>query len=156
MNIVPTNTPYNSLILKKNITSLQNSYKFLSIDTIGKSVLNNEIYAIRLGNGPNNIFYSGSFHANEWITSVLLMHFVEEYCNAYASNSSILGYSISKLFNSTSIYIAPMVNPDGIDLINGNLNKNTVFYKNVLKISRKFNNIPFPNRLEIKYSSVRT
>ena len=78
MNIVPTNTPYNSLILKKNITSLQNSYKFLSIDTIGKSVLNNEIYAIRLGNGPNNIFYSGSFHANEWITSVLLMHFVEE------------------------------------------------------------------------------
>lgn len=117
MNIVPTNTPYNSLILKKNITSLQNFYKFLSIDSIGKSVLNNEIYAIRLGNGPNNIFYSGSFHANEWITSVLLMHFVEEYCNAYASNSSILGYSISKLFNSTSIYIVPMVNPDGIDLI---------------------------------------
>ena len=50
----------------------------------------------------------------------------------------------------------PMVNPDGIDLINGNLKKNTVFYKNVLKISRKFNNIPFPNRLEIQYSSVRT
>ena len=115
MNIVPTNTPYNSLILKKNITSLQNFYKFLSIDSIGKSVLNNEIYAIRLGNGPNNIFYSGSFHANEWITSVLLMHFVEEYCNAYASNSSILGYSISKLFNSTSIYIVPMVNPDVIE-----------------------------------------
>lgn len=156
MNIVSTNIPYNSLILKKNITSLQNSYKFLSIDTIGKSVLNNDIYVIRLGNGPNNIFYSGSFHANEWITSVLLMHFVEEYCNSYVSNSSILGYSIPKLFNSTSIYIVPMVNPDGVDLINGNLSKNSIFYKNALKISKKFNNIPFPNRLEIKYSSAQT
>ena len=148
MNIVPTNTPYNSLILKKNITSLQNSYKFLSIDTIGKSVLNNEIYAIRLGNGPNNIFYSGSFHANEWITSVLLMHFVEEYCNAYASNSSILGYSISKLFNSTSIYIVPMVNPDGVDLVTGNISKTSSAFLTARNISNNFSDIPFPSRLE--------
>ena len=148
MNIVPTNIQYNSLILKKNIISLQNSYKFISVDSIGKSIFNNDIYAIRLGNGTNKIFYSGSFHANEWITSVLLMHFVEEYCNAYASNSSILGYSISKLFNSTSIYIVPMVNPDGVDLVTGNISKTSSAFLTARNISNNFSDIPFPSRLE--------
>ena len=92
-----------------------------------------------------NHTYPFSIHANEWITSVLLMKFIENYCDAYVSNSSLYGYPIRQLFNSTSIYIMPMVNPDGVDLVNGYINQNSTAYRNAVTISSRFSNIPFPS-----------
>ena len=111
----------------------------------GKSVLNNDIYAIKLGTGPYSVFYSASFHANEWITSILLMHFIEDYCKSFVSNSSLLGYNIKKIFYSSSIYIVPMVNPDGVNLVTNLYNKESSEYNTVFNISKKFDQIPFPN-----------
>lgn len=144
LNIVPTNVLYNYELLKENINSLHKKYNFLDISSIGNSILGKNIYAIKLGSGIKKVFYCGSFHANEWITSVLLMYFIEDYCNCYISNSLLFGYSIQELFNSSSIYIVPMVNPDGVDLVTKSLNIEYPSYKDALKISKKFNNIPFP------------
>ena len=145
MNIVPTNVLYNSYLLRQSLILLNQTFPFLNIQVVGKSVLGNNIYVVKLGNGPNKVFYSASIHAQEWITSVLLMKFIENYCDAYVSNSSLYGYSIRELFNISSIYVMPMVNPDGVDLVNGNINKNSVFYKNAVNISNNFPQIPFPS-----------
>lgn len=114
MRIVPTNLYYNSNILRRNLTLLLRQYPFINVQTVGTSVLNKNIYVIKLGNGTKNVFYSASIHANEWITSTLLMKFVEDYCIAYVNNTNLYSYSIRELFNSCSIYIMPMVNPDGV------------------------------------------
>ena len=148
MRIVPTNLYYNSNILRRNLTLLLRQYPFINVQTVGTSVLNKNIYVIKLGNGTKNVFYSASIHANEWITSTLLMKFVEDYCIAYNNNSRLYGYSVRRLFNSVSIYIMPIVNPDGVDLVTGNLNKASIAYLNALNISRQFPDIPFPNRME--------
>ena len=145
MNIVPTNVLYNSSILRQNLILLNHTYPFLNIQVVGNSVLGKPIYVVKLGKGPNKVFYSGSIHANEWITSVLLMKFIENYCDAYVSDSSLYGYPIKQLFNSTSIYIMPMVNPDGVDLVNGNINQNSTAYRNTVSISNRFPDIPFPS-----------
>ena len=145
MNIVPTNVLYNSYLLRQNLISLNLTYPFLNLQVVGNSVLGNPIYVVKLGKGPNKVFYSGSIHANEWITSVLLMKFIENYCDAYISNSSLYGYPVRQLFNSTSIYIMPMVNPDGVDLVNGNINQNSTAYQNAVAISNRFSDIPFPS-----------
>ena len=145
MNIVPTTIPYNSILLKENLSSLVKTYNFLSLKTIGKSILNDYIYAIKLGTGPYSVFYSGSFHANEWITSILLMHFIEDYCKSFISNSSLLGYNIKKIFYSSSIYIVPMVNPDGVNLVTNLYNKESSEYNTAFNISKKFDQIPFSN-----------
>ena len=145
MNIVPTNVLYSSYLLRQNLILLNHIYPFLNIQVVGNSALGKPIYVVKLGKGPNKVFYSGSIHANEWITSVLLMKFIENYCDAYLSDGSLYGYSVRNLFNSTSIYIMPMVNPDGVDLVNGYINQNSTAYRNAVTISSRFPDIPFPS-----------
>ena len=148
LNIVNTNTKYNSSLLVQNLVALVRLYPFLNLQIIGKSVLGKNLYVIRLGNGPNRVFYSASFHANEWITSVVLMKFIEDYCNSYVNNSCLYGYNVRDLFSSSSIYIMPMVNPDGVDLVTDFLLVTSPAYRKAIEISNNFSNIPFPSRLE--------
>lgn len=145
MSIVLTDVPYSSYILQQNIASLLQSYPFLNVQTVGFSVLKNPIYAIRLGHGSKKVFYSASIHANEWITSTILMKFVEDYCNSYINNSNLYGYSIRNLFSSASIYIMPMINPDGVNLVTGNIMTNSSVYQKFAFISSRisFNSFSF-------------
>lgn len=145
MPIVSTNISYNSDILRQNLSLLLRTYPFLNVQTVGNSVLGKPIYVVKLGRGPKKVFYSASIHANEWITTPVLMKFVEDYCRAYVNRSNLYGYSIRSLFNSTSIYIMPMVNPDGVDLVTGNLAVSSPSYQKALHIANQFATIPFPD-----------
>ena len=148
MSIVPTNVNYNYSFMSQNLATLNRTYPFLNVQSVGNSVLGKNIYVIKLGKGTRKVFYSASIHANEWITSILLMKFIEDYCVAYNNNSKLYGYSVRDLFDSVSIYIMPIVNPDGDDLVTDTLNKFSVSYLRALNISRQFPDIPFPSRME--------
>lgn len=112
MDIVSTDVAYNYDVLLNNLYTLKNTYPFLYIGSIGNSVLGNAIVYFRIGRGKKEIFYNASFHANEWITTPVLMKFIEDFCVAYTNNSTIYGYSAREIFDTASIYIVPMVNPD--------------------------------------------
>ena len=105
---------FSSNIVYENLNSLQLSYPFLQIGSAGKSVLGKDIPFVRIGRGPKEVFYSAAIHANEWLTSLILLEFLYEYCEAIQKNSTIWGFSARNLFDSTSIYIMPIVNPDGV------------------------------------------
>ena len=145
MSIVSTNVEYNYDVFLDNVYSLKSRFPFLYVDSIGDSVLGNAIIYLRIGIGEKEVCYSGAFHANEWITSPLLMKFVEDFCVAYQNNSTIGEYSAREIFNSTSIYIVPMVNPDGVNLITGNLLLNGSGYGYAKDIAKNYPNIDFPS-----------
>ena len=145
MSIVSTNVPYNSTLLSIEIYELLKTYPFLNLQVVGTSVLGKPIYVIRLGKGKKHVFYSASIHANEWITTPVLMKFIEDFCISYTSNQNIYGYSARNIFNNTSIYIMPMCNPDGVDLVTGNLSSISLGYRKAREISNNFPSIPFPN-----------
>jgi g-D-glutamyl-meso-diaminopimelate peptidase len=128
-----------------NINSFKAIYPFLQISSIGVSSLGTNIPAIRFGNGSKQVLYVGSTHANEWITSPLLMKFVEALSKAYVNNLKIGGANARDLFDNTSLYIVPMLNPDGVDLVTGNLNQNSYGYTRAKTISESFPDIAFPN-----------
>ena len=115
--IVPTNISYSYSILQVNLNSLKELYPFLQIFSVGNSILGNEIPVVKLGNGYKEVFYSAGIHANEWITTPLLMKFLADFCYCYVNNLNIFGYNARNIFESCTIYFMPMINPDGIGLI---------------------------------------
>jgi len=122
--------------MEANIQELQRRYPFLEVGIAGQSILGRNLYYLKLGSGPNQVFYNASHHSLEWITTVLLMKFSENFLQAYVQNRSIRGYSIRKIWDMSSIYIMPMVNPDGIDLVLNGLQRNNPFYEQLILWNR--------------------
>lgn len=116
-NLISTNVSYSSMILSMDLLKLRRLYPFLEFGSIGRSVLGKNIPYVRIGRGSKHVFYSASFHANEWITTPILMKFLADFCYTYVNNQNIYGYSARALYDLASIYVVPMVNPDGVILI---------------------------------------
>lgn len=142
---VPTTIPYTYEILMLNIQSFMLKYSFLSFGAIGESTMDKDIPYLKLGNGQKQLLYVAGTHANEWICCPILMKFVEDFSVAYATNDKIFNRLASDLYNSATIYIIPMLNPDAIDLVTGILNKNSLEYLNAKEISNNYPNIRFPD-----------
>ena len=142
---VPTTIPYTYDILMLNLKAILNKYSFISSGSIGDSVMDKHIPYLKLGNGPKQLLYIAGTHANEWICCPLLMKFIEEYAIAYSSGGKVFDKFAKDIYDTATIYIIPMLNPDGIDLVAGTLDKNSTEYLNARKISRDYPNIRFPD-----------
>ena len=144
-SIVQTNISYTSEILSLNLSSMQKIYPFLEFTNIGRTVLGKPITAIKFGTGNKEIFYNAAIHANEWITTPLLIKFLENLCKSYVNNTPIFGVNPKELYSNTSLYIVPMINLDGVDLVTGFLTPGSFGYELAKKISFNFPDIPFPS-----------
>lgn len=132
-NVVDTNIDYTYDIMERDIEGLKARYPFLEVGVAGHSSLGRNLYYIRLGAGPNQVFYNGAHHSLEWITSPVLMKFIEDFAEAYARKESLDGYDTAGIWNSSSIYIVPMVNPDGIDLVLNGLKPDNPNYEELIR-----------------------
>lgn len=114
--IIKTNQNYTYDILTNDLLFLNYEYPLFKIKNIGKSTLEQNIYYIKLGEGQNKLFINSSHHANEWMTTLIIMLFIEKYLYLYKNKIIYKGYNIEELWKNTSLFIVPMVNPDGVDL----------------------------------------
>lgn len=115
-NLIPK-LPFDSRILVKQIKTLKKYYPFIHVDTIGTSVLGKPIQEIRIGKGLKKVHMNASFHANEWITTMVLMTLVNQYLLSLTNRTAIRGINTINLYNETELSIVPLVNPDGVDLV---------------------------------------
>lgn len=103
--------------LTNDLKRLQSIYPFMQVPSIGNSVLGKSIPEALIGKGSKRVHYNGSFHANEWITTPVLMTFLNDYLLAVTNKGSIRGLSMANFYNQTTLSIVPMVNPDGVELV---------------------------------------
>jgi g-D-glutamyl-meso-diaminopimelate peptidase len=115
--IVEGKKNYDYDTLTNDLNRLKNVYPFMQVPSIGKSVLGKSIPEALVGNGSKRVHYNGSFHANEWITTPVIMTFLNDYLLAVTNKTSIRGLSMANFYNQTTLSIVPMVNPDGVDLV---------------------------------------
>lgn len=113
------------------------------MDPFGKTIIGDDIPYLKIGIGSNEVFYSASFHANEWITTPVLIKFVSDYCYSITNDLEIYGLNATNLFNTTTLYVVPMVNPDGVNLVNNFFSTDSWAYNFAKDISSNYPNIPF-------------
>lgn len=142
-SIVPI-VEFSSRLNQLVVESLQIRYPFLEAGSIGSSVMGKDIPYIRIGTGNREVFYNASFHANEWITTPIVLKFVEDYAKAYATRGNLFGVRTQQLFEEFSLYIVPMVNPDGVDLVNGFLT-DSVYLEQTKVIAENYPGIRYPS-----------
>ncbi len=142
--IVDTRIDYTYEIMERDIMGLKAVFPFLEISTAGNSVLGKKLYYIKIGTGANKVFYNAAHHSLEWITSPLLMKFTENIAGAYSEGRTLSGYNIRNILQRSTIYIMPMVNPDGVDLVLNGLSPDNPYYNQLLewnKTGRPFSQV---------------
>lgn len=128
--IIKTDKNYTYDILKNDLLFLNYEYPFFKINNIGESTLKEKIVYIKLGVGNKKIFINSSHHANEWLTSLIIMIFIEKYLKLFQKKQFYKGYNIIELWKNVSLFIVPMVNPDGVNLC---LKNNKIINENLYK-----------------------
>ena len=119
IDVVFTDIDYTYEIMERQLRALKVRYPFIELGALDKtSVMGKKLYVVKLGRGPNRVSYNASHHANESITTPLLMKFVENFAKAYSVGGRLSNYDVTEIWDKSSIYIVPMVNPDGVDLVN--------------------------------------
>ena len=142
--VVPTEIPYSYELAALVAEGLRVRYPFIGYSEIGKSVMGKSIFCLTMGKGSKSLSYNGAHHANEWITTPVLLKFAEDYAEAYSAGGSIYCESAEKLYNETKLYLIPLVNPDGTDLVTGAVDGGE-FYSRAVNISEEYPNIRFPD-----------
>lgn len=143
--VVPTDQPFTSELLALCIQGLTARYPFLSHRVLTTTAYGRPVSLLKIGQGNRSVLYNASHHANEWITTPLLMKFLEDYAVAISENKSIGGLDAARLFRSTQLYMVPMVDPDGVDLVTGAIAPGSEEYAAAEMIAAFYPSIPFPD-----------
>ncbi|HHV56048.1 MAG TPA: LysM peptidoglycan-binding domain-containing protein [Firmicutes bacterium] len=139
----PPSPSYDHATMMQELRALTARYPFLQMGVIGYSVLGRPLPFIRFGRGARNIHVNGAHHANEWITSPLLVRFVAAFAQSYERGAAVGGISAAQLFNGATYWIVPMVNPDGVEIVQHGVSPDHPFYSLLIRANRGSTNFRF-------------
>jgi len=142
--VVPTEIAYSAALVGYIVRGLAARYPFLDAGEIGQSVMGKPLWRLRLGSGENRVLYNATHHANEWICTPLLLKFTEELAAAFAAGGTLYDRSAAELLDYAQLLLVPAVNPDGMDLVTGELQQGE-FYRGAERIAKLYPDIPFPD-----------
>ena len=144
MPIVNTAVPITSESCDRMIREIVAAYPFCRSELLTSTAFQRPIRTLVIGTGPRKVIYSAAHHANEWITALVLLQFAEELAKAIQSDSRIYGILAKNISAAATIYLVPMVNPDGVDLVVGATSPGSAQYEAALELAGNYPDIPFP------------
>lgn len=142
-DVVPTDISCSSRLVAYCVRGLSARYPFIITGEIGRSVMGRPLWSLTLGQGQNRVLYNATHHANEWICSLVLLHFAEELAKAFAFGDSIYGENAAEILSYATLCLIPAVNPDGMDLVTGDVSSGE-YYRNALRIAADYPRFRFP------------
>ena len=145
MSIVQTDIPMTSKLCVDTIFKLTETYPFCRSEELTTTAFGRPIRTLVIGNGPRKVIYSAAHHANEWITTPVLLKFAEELAEAIRSGGQIFNTDARELAEKATIYMIPMVDPDGVDLVTGAITPGELQYETARILADRYPASPFPN-----------
>lgn len=134
---IDTRTPFDNGTLMKWMYCFEQTYPFFQFEHLCKSILDHPIPIIKLGKGSRKILYVGAHHGMEWITSAMLVQFVEEFCYATATNRRIGNHLPSMVYETHTLYVIPMLNPDGVEYQIHGIEEDNPLYTRLLAMNHE-------------------
>ena len=144
MAIVKTDVPQTSELCEQTILELVKTYPFLRTELLTETAFGRKIRTLVVGKGKRKVIYSAAHHANEWITTPVLLKFAEELAEAIRNGTEIFGIDGKTLAEAVTIYMVPMVDPDGVDLVTGAIKPGEGQYEAARALAENYPRIPFP------------
>lgn len=141
--LVPEDVPVTSALLGVIVRGLRARYPFIRAEEIARTRFGRPVWMLRVGTGERRALYNASHHANESITTSVTLKFFEALCAAAVSGASIFGQDARALLARTALDLAPMVNPDGVDLVLGAASGEETVAARAL--AENYPEIPFPD-----------
>ena len=141
--VVPTAIDWFSELAGFCVQGLAARYPFLRAGVIGRSVMGKPLWSLRVGQGENRVLYNAEHHANEWITAPLLLAFAEELAQSAAEGGALMGTAAAEILDYASLALVPAVNPDGMDLVTGELAEGRSF-EQARRIAARYPRFSFP------------
>ena len=145
MAIVKTDVPITAASCDEAIRDLVRTYPFCRTELLSATAFQRPIRTLVIGEGPRKVLFSAAHHANEWITSLVLLKFAEDLAQAISENGTISGVEAQSLARAATIYMVPMVDPDGVDLVTGAIEPGTIQYESARLLADFYPAIPFPD-----------
>ncbi len=111
-------------------------YDHLSRIYVGRSIRGRELHCVRLGSGEGlPVLFVGSHHGMEHITSALLLRFINEYCESLQRGVHMYGIDTRYIFSERTIYVLPMLNPDGVELSLHGASEESPLYDRLIRMN---------------------
>lgn len=101
--------------LMRTLSAFAEIYPDVGIGTLGCSILGREIPLLTFGAGPRKILYVGTHHGMEWMTTTILLRFCEDLLLAKQNGKSVYNLCPDRFWESHTLYVLPMLNPDGVE-----------------------------------------
>ena len=144
MIIVNTAVPITSQSCEEMIQRIVSTYPFCRTEVLTSTVFQRPVRTLVIGTGERKVIYSAAHHANEWITSLVLLKFAEEFARAIQDGGRIFDRDARALAQQATIYMVPMVDPDGVDLVTGAIQPGNIQYDLAQRLAQEYPAIPFP------------
>ena len=145
MPIVKTDVPMTSRLCEQIIDELVRTYPFCRSELLTNTAFDRPIRTLVIGSGERKVLFTAAHHANEWITTPVILKFVEEMAQAMENGGQLAGVDARELGQRVTIYTVPMVNPDGVDLVTGLTQPGQFQYETAAALSQNYPSIPFPD-----------
>ena len=145
MAIVKTDVPMTSERNHRTVEELARRYPSIRAEEMTRTDFGRPVDVMVMGQGQRRVIFTAAHHANEWITAPVLLKFAEELAQALESGGRIFGVPAQTLVKASTIYIVPMVNPDGVDLVTGAIRPGTAEYRRAEGFAANYPDIPFPD-----------
>ena len=143
--IVNTTVPITSQSCDEMIRGIVSAYPFCRTELLTSTVFQRPVRTLVIGTGERKVIYSASHHANEWITSLVLLKFAEDFARAIREGGRIFDRDARELAQKATVYMVPMVDPDGVDLVTGTIQPGDIQYDLALRLAEEYPAIPFPD-----------